>query len=239
MKARKLIIPLLLAPMFFTAGRSFAASVAPAPNDQDTLVANQILYNGRWWRNLQYMVKGDQFLFSTDFIPGSVTISGLTFTVPHLRYDIYSDELMIPGSRGAIVQLNKELVDSFTLSWKGRDYHFRGMNGDSTEAPGGYVNVLYGGKTAVVVKYKKEIELLAVDRRFDLFYQTHKVYMLRDNIAYTLSGKRDLLRLLSHRKQELREFIRKNRISLSKSNPDSFVPVLRFYDNLNLTEAAK
>ena len=51
----------------------------------------QILYNGRAWRNLYYKVKGDQFLFSNEFLSGTVTIDDRTFSNLNLRYDIYDD----------------------------------------------------------------------------------------------------------------------------------------------------
>ena len=52
----------------------------------------QKLYNGRAWKNLYYKIKGDQFLFTTDFIPGSVTIDNKEFRNIRLKYDIYNDD---------------------------------------------------------------------------------------------------------------------------------------------------
>jgi hypothetical protein len=46
---------------------------------RDTIAENQTLYNGKIWRNLYNLVQGDQFLFSKDFLPGSLTIKGKTF----------------------------------------------------------------------------------------------------------------------------------------------------------------
>ena len=75
----------------------------------------QILYNGRAWRNLYYKIKGDQFLFSPEFLPGSVTIEGKTFSNLQLKYDIYNDELIIITDNGIILQLNKEMIDLFSM----------------------------------------------------------------------------------------------------------------------------
>jgi len=35
---------------------------------QDTILENQILYNGRIWRNLYYMAEGNQFLFTDSYL---------------------------------------------------------------------------------------------------------------------------------------------------------------------------
>ena len=53
----------------------FGYGAIPGTNVNDTIDI-QLLYNGRAWRNLYYKIRGDQFLFSTEFLPGSVTVEG-------------------------------------------------------------------------------------------------------------------------------------------------------------------
>ncbi len=45
----------------------------------------QVLYNGRAWRNLLYRIQGDQLLFNSGFIQGSVTIRGTTKAPESIR----------------------------------------------------------------------------------------------------------------------------------------------------------
>jgi hypothetical protein len=45
----------------------------------DTLKENQLLYNGRIWKNIYFNVEGDQFLFTKSFLPGSVSVRGSKF----------------------------------------------------------------------------------------------------------------------------------------------------------------
>jgi hypothetical protein len=198
----------------------------------DTLKENQILYNGRVWRNLYYMIKKDQFLFSKDFLPGSVSIGNHTFEGVPLRYDIYSDEIMIPTNHGLILELNKEMVDSFSFDFQDIKWHFVNIQEDSTKGFRGYVNVLYKGKTELCVKYKKEIELLAIEKKYDEFYQLHKIYLIKDKVVYLISGKKEFLSLLGDHKQQLKDYIKKNKLIVSRNKPESFVPVIRFYDSL-------
>ncbi|MBE3138361.1 MAG: hypothetical protein IMZ63_00940 [Actinobacteria bacterium] len=199
---------------------------------QDTLKENQILYNGKLWRNRYYRIREDQFLFSKEFLSGNLSINGQLFRNLNIRYDIYNDEIMIPSNRGAILQLNKEMVDSFTINFYNKTYKFTQIREDSVRGFNGYVNVLYKGKNALYVKYKKEIELLAVDRKYDMFYQTLRIYFLKDGIVHLISGKREFFNLLDEYKLQIRSFIKKNRIRVSKKIPESFVPVIEFYDNL-------
>lgn len=217
----------------FSVSAAFGRSFAIKTSLQDPLKENQILYNGKVWRNLFTNVKGDQFLFSKDYLPGSVTISGKSYKNLNINYDIYTDEITTPKNNGAILQLNKEMIDSFTLFFDFKKYLFKNTQIDSLSGIKGYVNVLYNGKSALYVKYRKEIDLLAVDEKFDLFYQTHKIYFVKKGTVYQLTGKGDLLKALKEDKAQIKTFMKKNRLRVSKKLPESFIPVIRYYDSLS------
>jgi hypothetical protein len=201
-------------------------------NQQDTLKENQILYNGRMWRNLYAIIRGDQFLFSSNLLPGSVTISGETFKNINIRYDIFNDEIMTQSNTGLILQLNKEMVDSFTILFQNKTYKFTKVLEDSVKGFQGYVNVLVTGKSSLYVKYKKEIAILAVDNKYDLFFQTQKIFFAKDGVVYFLSGKGLLLNLMEDYKLQVRSYIKKNRLKFSKKDPESFIPLVRYYNSL-------
>lgn len=201
-------------------------------NVEDTLKENQILFNGRVWRNRYNMIKEDQFLFSKDFLPGSITIGGKTFIELAIRYDIYNDEILTLTNHGLILQLNKEMVDSFTISFQNTNWKFIKIPDDSVKIIKGYLNLLFRGKSALYVKYKKEIELLAVERKYDKFFQTQRIYFEKDNLVYAISGKRDFFRLLGEYKKQVNDFRKKNRLLVSREKPASFIPLIQFYDSL-------
>jgi hypothetical protein len=50
--------------------------------------------------------------------------------------------------------------------------------------------------------------------------------------VYQLTGKSDLLKVLQNDKTEIKAFMKKNGIRVSKKVPGSFVPVIRYYDSL-------
>jgi hypothetical protein len=210
----------------------FGESITIKKKQQDPARENQILYNGKVWRNLFTNVKGDQFLFSKEYLPGSVTVYGKTYKNLNINYDIYNDEITTPKNNGAILQLNKEMVDSFSLIFELQTFQFKNTDEDSLPGLKGFVNVLYEGKSALYVKYRKEIDLLAVDDKYDLFFQTHKIYLVKNGIVYQLSGKSDLLKALQEDKTQIKAFMKKNGIRVSKKVPASFVPVIRYYDSL-------
>ncbi len=197
--------------------------------DYDTLKENQVLYNGRIWRNLHYMIEGDQFLFSRSFLPGSIAMRGKTFNNIKLLYDIYNDEILIPSNTGSILQLNKEMIDSFTVFHENRAFHFTKL---SQNKPVGYLNVIYNGESALFIKYSKKIEKMADQGKYDKFYELNQTYYLKDSILYPISGKRDLKKILPAEKELINNFLRKNKFRISKQNPDSFIPLIRYLDEL-------
>ena len=67
-----------------------------------------------------------------------------------------------------------------------------------------------------MVKYRKEIDLLAVDDKYDLFFQTHRIYILKDGTAWQVSGKNDLLKVLEDEKDRIKAFMKKNMVKVSK-----------------------
>jgi len=192
----------------------------------------QTLYNGRAWRNLYYRVKGDQFLFKSDFMPGSVTIHGKEFNNIQVKYDIYGDELLTFTDRGIIIQLNKEMIDLFNMSYNDRVYYFKRMDVDSLNSLSGYVNILYDGPSPLYIKYRKEILTLAVENKYDLFNEIDKIYLQKDGKILLINSKKEFLGLLKDQKQQVHSFIKTNKIRITKKNPESFKPVIEYYDKI-------
>jgi len=200
--------------------------------EQDTLLQKQILYNGRIWRNQYYKVRGNQFLFSKDFLPGTVTIKGQLFDNVKLRYDINKDEITTISDPITILQLNKEMVDMFSILFENKWYKFERIPENGSNVFNGYLNVLYKGKTALYVKYRKEIELLAEDGKYDRFYQSQNICIIKDGIAFPVTGKKEFFIPFNDKKRQIKNFINSNKLKISKKVPESFIPVLEYYDNL-------
>jgi len=198
-------------------------------NQQDTLTDNQILYNGRIWRNLYYNVGGDQFLFSKEFLPASLIIRGKKFNNISILYDIYKDEILTPVLQGDILQINKEMVDSFSIRFQNKTYQFARIPKDISL---GYVNVIYKGKTALYIKFNKKIEKLAVEGKYDKFYQESQTLFIKDTIIHQIKDKSDLIKVLKEAKEPIRNFMKKNKIKITKNNPESIIPVIQYYDTL-------
>jgi hypothetical protein len=236
---RKKNILILIFIISFTCGapdstiKGFPVQLPVKSTNQDTLRENQILYNGRIWRNLFFHIQGDQYLFSKEFLSGSVSISGKSYPNILIKYDVYSDEILTPIDSGRILQLNKELVDSFYLVFQNKTYHFRKIREDSLKRFQSFVNVLYEGKTSLYIKYSKRIDRSAIEGKPDSFYQMNRIIFVKDNLLYTITDKSDLFGVLKNDKVLIRDFMKKNKLKVSKKEPESFVPVLIYYDSIS------
>jgi hypothetical protein len=198
----------------------------------DTLTGSQALYNGKIWRDLYVSIKEDQFLFSNEFLPGTVTMNDKTYKINKLRYDIFNDEIITITDKGMILQLNKEMVDDFTMTYNSRVYKFLNLFAASSDDLSGYVNVIYKGRSALYVKFKKEISKVSSGKSFENFVQFEQMYIIHDNIPKRLKNKKDFKVLLADKHDEVKNYMKVNRIKVSVKSPDSFIPVLQYYDSL-------
>lgn len=224
---RVLFLILLLALLPARSG----AHACMVPQDS---IGKQILYNGRVWRNLYPHIDGTQFLLSADFLHGSVTMNGTTFNSSGLmlKLDLVNDELLLLTDKGSTLQLNRQMVGRFTLTHDGKQLSFRNLDADSLRNLKGYVNVIHEGKTALYVKYKKEVRLRDGPGDRDTFIQTQRIYLVKDGIAHQVRNRKNIISLLKDRKTEVKAFVRTNRVRFSGSNPGTVAPLLQYYDKL-------
>jgi hypothetical protein len=202
-------------------------------SEQDTIKERQILYNGIVWKNMYHLVDGDQFLFAEFFMPGTISINSKTFKNVRIKYDIFSDEIITPVNDEDILQLNKEMVDSFSVSFEDKTYRFTNIRNDTLKGFTGYFNILYKGRSSFYVKYKKSISSFETSKGDDHFIQTHKMFLVKDNTIYQIKNTKDLFTVLKANKEQIRNFIKKNKLRISRESPESFVPVIRFYDSIS------
>lgn len=193
---------------------------------------DQILFNGRAWRNMFYNVKGNQFLFSDDFLKGTVTINERNFNGIVLKYDILNDEILTVNSLGIIIQLNKEMVNGFTIVNGDETFRFHKLDTSASAPFSGYANVLYDGRISLLARYRKEILKLNGDSVYMKFRQSQKMYLRKGNDYISIGNKKDLLDFMDDKRQLVRNYIRNNRLKISRKDPRSLIPVVEYYNSL-------
>jgi hypothetical protein len=198
----------------------------------DTLKERQILYKGVVWSNIYHRFTGNQYLFSEDFLSARLAFNNHIFKDISLRYDIVSDEIMIPMGLDEIIQLNKEMVDSFTLRFGNMDYRFENIRSDSILGAAGFYNVLYEGRSSLYLKYNKMVMTVITDKSDGYFNESRHLLLLLKGKVYRITSLRDIYTLLPQDVDNIRDFIRQNKLRVRKKNPESFVQVIKYIDTL-------
>jgi hypothetical protein len=222
----------LLTVTVTTATLNGAASDSVPGNDQDTVYSRQLLYNGRVWENRYQKILSHEFFLTRNPVSGSVTINRKAFYGILLRYDLYNDELLLLDSPDTYLQLNKEAVSDFVMEIDGKQYIFENFDSKKPGGLNGYGQVIWHGDTWLIKKHKKEIKYRAVDNIYDSFTESQSVWLVTEERAWPLSGRKDLYRALSDRSAEVKRFVRDSGIRFRIKEPESVIPVLKFYDSL-------
>jgi len=209
-----------------------AAAGSEQAGGQDTVYIRQLLYNGRVWENRYQKILSHEFFMTRTPVSGSVNINGRTFHGLLLRYDIYNDELLILDSPDTYLQLNKEAVSGFVLEIDGTQYLFENFEVNNPGSLNGYGQVIWHSDSWLVKKYVKEVKNKAVDNIYDSFTESQSVWLITREAAWQLSVNRDLYRALSDREVEVKHFVRDSGIRFRVKEPESLVPILKYYDSL-------
>jgi len=194
---------------------------------------SQVLYNGKIWHRKYYNVRGHEFLFTSLWVIGDITINNQVFNDKYLRYDIMDDELHIRRPDGVVLKLNKEMVSEFSLNFENVEYRFRNFGENRDNQLKGFARLLYDGETTLWLKSFKEIIPLGYNKVTDLYEMTEYLYVVKEDRSDHLRGRKGLLDFLNDRRSEVRKFIVRNRIIILPRQPESVIPVLMYYDSLS------
>jgi hypothetical protein len=198
----------------------------------DTFPDKQLLLNGRILERSYSNTIGDEFLFTREWLTGDININEITFHNIKLKYDIYNDQLLTAANQAIVVQLNKEMIKKFTLTFENTINFFEKFDTGKDNPVNGFARILYKGGIYLIIKYVKNIQELAVNGKFDEFYQLQKIYIIKGGNFYKVSSRKDLINILSDKKLSVQKYIKENKIRIRIKDPASLIPVIKFYDTL-------
>ncbi len=196
-------------------------------------ILRQILYNGRVWQNQFNNTDGNQFFLSSDFLIGSVGIDGYKFDSVKIRYDIFNDELLIQKNDGIIIILNKEMINSFSLFYNDKIYHFKNLDNAFMGNLNGCCQLLYDGDIKIYVKYLKELIPTTITYGMPKFSQINKIYLFKDGKIHRTDNRKDLLNLFAKGEEQvtIKKYIRSKQIIISRNDPESYSRVIEYYES--------
>jgi hypothetical protein len=200
---------------------------------QNGIGAQARLYNGSKYAEPEHTFEEHPYFLSIDWLTGDVVYDSESFENVPLMLDLNSGQLITEHySNGQSIQLVQEKVHTFRIA----GHLFENIQNDSVgnTLPGsGYYEILYSGKTSVVVKRQKllheEIENAAIEITFE---ERNRYYVFTDSVFNQIKSKASLIKLLRDKKQQIKKFLRQKKLRMSDNREAVYKSVAEYYDSL-------
>ncbi len=189
------------------------------------------LYNGSEYIIYQPNDEEHPYFTVDDWSYGSIVYENELYENVPLLYDISIDKVITESNGGNPIKLSSEKIQRFSLL----DHTFIKVKSDSTnKITEGFYDQFYDGTTKVCAKhtkaYQESLEQGQVIPRFD---ESVQYYLVKNGIFYTVKTKGSVLQVFRDRKQDVKDFIKKNRIRFKTNREEAIVRIAKFYDTLN------
>jgi hypothetical protein len=188
------------------------------------------LYNGTDY--IVYLPKYEEhpYFQLDDWTYGSIIYWGELYENVPLLYDLSIDQVVTEHNRGNPIKLIAEKIDGFTML----DHTFVRLERDSNNnISAGFYDRLYDGTSKVYAKHQKAhretLEAKEVIPRFD---ESTRYFLYKDGLLHPVKTKGSVIQILEDHKQEVKTYIRKNRIYFKNNRDVAIVRVTEFYDSL-------
>ncbi|HLN53571.1 MAG TPA: hypothetical protein VK212_07665 [Lentimicrobium sp.] len=228
-KMKNVLFPLMVFSMFLINGRVYSQK---SVDFQKVYGSDPLLFNGKLYRFYAGLTKGTPFLFDK-FNNGTITLRGQVYEDQSINFDIYNRQLVLQyiSESGGInrIIVSEAWLESFEV------------NGSVFEP------VELGDSVPVLCKVLKTDQL-------KLVYELRKEMIMDNTISSTrmqfsspirinyLASRDKLHRYTNNRtfvsffdeqhKQELKKFLRKNRINVKKSGDQEMMSLLTYCSQL-------
>lgn len=193
---------------------------------------NAAIYNGAGYQYYTFVMEGDPYFETGILSNGWVSYSGRIYDSLSMMYDIERNEVVIlaPDKLSNIV-LQNELIDSFRLL----GHTFISLKQDYKQNlyNSGFYDRLYNGK---ILFFARRIKTKDATIKHDIlvrtFYDKTRYYIYKEGLYYLVSNKKDVFRLLGH-KREIKRSLRQDHMKFRRKNfEQATARAAAFYDQL-------
>jgi hypothetical protein len=180
------------------------------------------LFNGREYIRNGTPAKGSPFFESDSLQLGSLSYDGILYRDIALEYDLVSDQLIIHNFAGdALISLVPEKIAFFSIA----GHHFRYIvpaaaapTTPGLPEPGFYEELYATPRLALLARRKKTLQFPSTEEEQPKYIQADWYFLLINDKAYPIRNKNDLMAVLNDKKDLLKKFIRKNKLSFKQQH---------------------
>jgi len=196
--------------------------------------SNEIVNGEKWVYTKKFA--GHPFWGDDKWYKCDLSYKGNIYEKVDARFNIHTEEIILfikanNEARGFI--LNKQHLSWFTF--------YDLSNGEHTSFQ--YAPLIAGGKkmvyttyhsgeTQYYVQYKKYVNNVVKGNYTGEYLPKARMFVERNGVLAELDSQKKLVQILSDRKDELKKFMRKNKIKFDRKNPAQLASVFKYYDSL-------
>jgi hypothetical protein len=200
---------------------------------QKMLGGQSRLFNGSRYVPPKQTFEQHPYFLSEDWITGSLFYDGEYFHDVPLMYDLATDVLITEHfPSGHAIRLVREKLDHFSMG----THFFEKIINDSVAGslPGtGFYDILYPGESKVIALRSKFLREKIEGRIVTITYEEKNRYFIRRNgVFFSVRSKGSVLKLMDDRRQDLRKFMKLQRIVFSDDRERALKSLAEHYDNL-------
>ena len=195
---------------------------------------NLHIYNGSEYLRTGHGVKGTPFFASDSLLQGDVFYDGRLYKNISIHYDLVTDDVVINNyAQNNEIKLVPEKLDYFYIL----QHLFVRITADSS-LPSfintGFYEKLLDGRFSLFARRTKVRRLFGNASDNDArFNEYNHYFVLLNNTFYRVDDKGDFLALMAGKKNEIRKYIKDNKIDFNRKREESMVRVAEYYAQLN------
>jgi hypothetical protein len=185
-------------------------------------IGQEYIPNGR-------RTKGFPFFQSNEPLPGALYYNDARYDNLAIQYDLVLDGVVVSNFTGdGRIELVRDKLRHFSIG----GHYFVYLSPPRSPIKAGYYAQLYNGGISAFARYEKRLVFpsnLEDQPRYDDY---HYYYVEKDGTYYEVGSKGALLDLLGDKRDQLKKFIRGNRINFSRDWEAALVKTAAYYDDL-------
>lgn len=195
---------------------------------------SQNLYNGRIYFLYDHRSEEHQFFNDREWNYGSVGFDGQRFDSVQLKLDVYKQELLVHHLNGDHMILQPEKVMDFIMA----GHHFKRLvSGKDIDEkmPTGFYDIVYNGKSQLLVFRKKDRQEKIEDRKIIALYPIKDSYYIYHNGVFKqVRSKKSVLALFPRNERSLKRSLRAKQFSYRKNREEGILTMVQQFDQNNL-----
>ncbi len=193
------------------------------------------IINGKLWVPKTSVALGEQFFLERMDLKGSFLYKGTQFNNIEFAYNISTEEITtaietLDKTKRNIV-VNQYFLEGFNVT--NPPYEFSFLRGDLVHSelnPNNYYQIVKFPSALYVVKRKKHKVLKSNQSREFKYVLANSLFLVKEDKLYSVTSKRDILKLYPQQKKEMKFFIRSNKLKIGAKTPMDAVVLLSQFD---------